>query len=80
MFSIDGLFMSLGSILSNKLRSALTTLGIGTTMIIAGIVTLIGMGVSMAWAPETRGMTLGEAAALPGKATKGAPVGHSAVN
>ncbi|RKR20030.1 MFS transporter [Arthrobacter oryzae] len=46
---------------------ALTTLGIGTTMIIAGIVTLIGMAVSMAWAPETRGMTLTEAAALPGK-------------
>lgn len=48
---------------------ALTTLGIGTTMIIAGVVTLLGMLVSMAWAPETRGMTLGEAAALPERAS-----------
>lgn len=51
---------------------ALTTLGIGTTMIIAGIVTLIGVAVSVAWAPETRGLTLGQAAALPGKAISNA--------
>ncbi|GAB4100337.1 MFS transporter [Sinomonas halotolerans] len=43
---------------------ALTGLGIGTTMVIAAIVTLLGMAVSMAWAPETRGLTLGQAAAL----------------
>jgi putative MFS transporter len=59
---------------------ALTTLGIGTTMIIAGVVTLIGMVVSMAWAPETRGMTLGEAAALPGKATTTASLGQPVAN
>ncbi|WP_320537177.1 MFS transporter [Pseudarthrobacter sp. IC2-21] len=43
---------------------ALGTLGIGTTMVIAGVVTLLGLAVSLAWAPETRGKTLGEAAKL----------------
>ncbi|MBN9747856.1 MFS transporter [Amycolatopsis sp. A1MSW2902] len=43
---------------------ALSGLGIGTTMIIAGVITLLGMVVSIAWAPETRGMTLAESAAL----------------
>jgi putative MFS transporter len=54
---------------------ALTTLGIGTTMIIAAVVTLVGLAVSIAWAPETRGLTLGEAAALPGRTAKaGSPI------
>jgi hypothetical protein len=44
---------------------ALDHLGIGTTMIIAAVITLIGAVVSLAWAPETRGLTLGETAALP---------------
>jgi putative MFS transporter len=44
---------------------ALTHLGIGTTMIIAAVITLIGAVVSVAWAPETRGLTLGESSALP---------------
>jgi putative MFS transporter len=43
---------------------ALDHLGIGTTMIAAAVITLIGAAVSVAWAPETRGMTLGESAAL----------------
>jgi putative MFS transporter len=43
---------------------ALATLGIGTTMIIAGVITLLGLLVSIAWAPETRGLTLAESAAL----------------
>jgi putative MFS transporter len=43
---------------------ALDHLGIGTTMIIAAVITLIGAVVSVAWAPETRGLTLGESAAL----------------
>jgi MFS transporter, putative metabolite transport protein len=43
---------------------ALASLGIGTTMIIAGLITLVGLLVSIAWAPETRGLTLGESAAL----------------
>jgi putative MFS transporter len=51
---------------------ALTHLGIGTTMIVAAVITLIGAVVSLAWAPETRGLTLGESAALP-EATVGAP-------
>ena len=51
---------------------ALSGLGIGTTMIIAAIVTLLGMVVSIAWAPETRGMTLGQAAALETAGPKGA--------
>ena len=42
-------------------------LGIGPTMIIAAVVTLVGAGVSVAWAPETRGLTLGESAALGSK-------------
>ncbi|GAA2203598.1 MFS transporter [Sinomonas flava] len=50
---------------------ALSGLGIGTTMIIAAIITLLGMVVSIAWAPETRGMTLGQAAALETAAPKG---------
>jgi putative MFS transporter len=49
---------------------ALATLGIGTTMIIAGVVTLLGLAVSLAWAPETRGKTLGEAAMLDGGASR----------
>jgi putative MFS transporter len=44
---------------------ALTHLGIGPTMIIGAVITFIGAVVSVAWAPETRGMTLGECAALP---------------
>ena len=47
---------------------ALTSLGIGTTMVIAAVVTLLGLAVSLAWAPETRGKTLGEAAMLDGGA------------
>src|SRR5689334_15768193 len=43
---------------------ALTGLGIGTTMIIAGVITLVGLLVSVAWAPETRGLTLAQSAAL----------------
>jgi MFS transporter, putative metabolite transport protein len=44
---------------------ALTYLGIGPTMIIAAVITLVGAIVSLAWAPETRGLTLGESSALP---------------
>lgn len=44
---------------------ALTGLGIGTTMIIAAGITLLGLVISLAWAPETRGLTLAESAALP---------------
>jgi putative MFS transporter len=48
---------------------ALSHIGIGPTMIIAGVITLTGAGVSVAWAPETRGLTLGESAALGRKTT-----------
>lgn len=43
---------------------ALTSLGIGTTMLIAGAITLVGLLISLAWAPETRGLTLAQSAAL----------------
>jgi MFS transporter, putative metabolite transport protein len=43
---------------------ALEHLGIGTTMIIAAVITLLGAAVSVAWAPETRGLTLSQCAAL----------------
>jgi MFS transporter, putative metabolite transport protein len=33
------------------------------------VITLIGAWVSVAWAPETRGLTLGESAALSSKTT-----------
>jgi putative MFS transporter len=45
---------------------SLSGLGIGTTMLIGGAITLIGALVSMAWAPETRGLTLAECATLAG--------------
>jgi putative MFS transporter len=38
-------------------------------MVIAAVITLIGAGVSVAWAPETRGLTLAESAALGSKTT-----------
>jgi putative MFS transporter len=38
-------------------------------MIFAAVITLIGAGVSVAWAPETRGLTLAESAALVDKTT-----------
>ena len=44
---------------------SLTGLGIGPTMLIAAAITLVGWGVSLAWAPETRGMTLAQSTALP---------------
>jgi MFS transporter, putative metabolite transport protein len=46
---------------------ALTHLGIGPTMIVGAVITFVGALVSVAWAPETRGLTLGESAALPDK-------------
>jgi putative MFS transporter len=46
---------------------ALSHIGIGPTMITAAVITLVGAGVSVAWAPETRGLTLGESAALGSK-------------
>lgn len=44
---------------------SLAGLGIGPTMVIGGVITLLGAGISVAWAPETRGLTLAESAALP---------------
>jgi MFS transporter, putative metabolite transport protein len=46
---------------------ALSHLGIGATMIIGAVVTLLGAGISVMWAPETRGLTLGECAAMTSK-------------
>lgn len=43
---------------------SLDTIGIGNTMFVAAGVTLLGLLVSMAWAPETRGLSLEEATAL----------------
>ncbi|HKU30969.1 MAG TPA: MFS transporter [Arthrobacter sp.] len=45
----------------------LSGLGIGTTMIIAGAITLLGALISILWAPETRGLSLTESAALGSK-------------
>jgi putative MFS transporter len=43
---------------------SLNSLGIGTTMLIAAGITLIGAVIAVLWAPETRGMCLTESAAL----------------
>jgi putative MFS transporter len=43
---------------------ALSGLGVGPTLTIGGLITLIGAAVSASWAPETRGLTLSEAASL----------------
>jgi putative MFS transporter len=45
-------------------------------MIVAAVITLIGAVVSVAWAPETRGLTLAESAALPDAATSTVPSGR----
>lgn len=47
---------------------SLSHLGTGTTMIIGAVVTFLGAVVSVMWAPETRGLTLGESAAMTPKA------------
>lgn len=43
---------------------ALSGLGIGATMLIGAVVTLLGALVSVLWAPETRDLTLAESASL----------------
>lgn len=43
---------------------SLTQLGTGGTMIVGAVVTFTGAVVSLMWAPETRGLTLGEACAM----------------
>jgi len=43
---------------------SLETIGIGNTMYVAAAVTLVGLIVSVAWAPETKSRDLSEAAAL----------------
>ncbi|MCU4540470.1 MFS transporter [Acinetobacter bereziniae] len=43
---------------------SLETIGIGNTMYVAAAVTLVGLIVSVAWAPETKSKDLSEAAAL----------------
>jgi hypothetical protein len=59
-----------------SIRRALEHLGIGTTMIVAAVITLVGAVVSLAWAPETRGMTLGESSALGGDTAPSAVAEH----
>ncbi len=43
---------------------SLQTLGISTTMLLSTLLTFLGLVVCLAWAPETRGLTLKEASAL----------------
>lgn len=43
---------------------SLTHLGTAWTMIVGAIITFVGAGVSILWAPETRGLTLGECASI----------------
>jgi MFS transporter, putative metabolite transport protein len=43
---------------------SLAHLGTGGTMIVGAVVTFTGAVVSVMWAPETRGLTLGECAAM----------------
>jgi Sugar (and other) transporter len=69
---VRGSAVGLASSLS-RIRAAIGTylvpkvldhLGIGPTMIVAAVITFVGAVASLAWAPETRGMTLGESSAL----------------
>jgi MFS transporter, putative metabolite transport protein len=46
---------------------SLSGLGIGTTMLIAAGVTFVGLIFSIMWAPETRGLSLTESAAVDGR-------------
>jgi putative MFS transporter len=46
---------------------SLSHIGTGATMIVGAVITLIGAVVSVMWAPETRGLTLGECAAISSK-------------
>ncbi|MEU2923798.1 MFS transporter [Streptomyces sp. NPDC007251] len=46
---------------------SLDRLGVGATMLIGAGITLVGWLVSFAWAEETRGRTLAETSALPGR-------------
>ncbi|MGN6405865.1 MFS transporter [Sinomonas sp.] len=55
---------------------ALSGLGIGLTMIIAAVITLLGAVISLVWAPETRGLSLSESAAL-GKAPQRSRSAHA---
>ncbi|RNG18382.1 MFS transporter [Streptomyces botrytidirepellens] len=50
---------------------SLSRLGIGTTMLIGAGITLVGWLVSVAWAEETKGRTLAETSALPGRSRQG---------
>ncbi|HWR08441.1 MFS transporter [Sporomusa sp.] len=43
---------------------SLKTIGIGNTMLVSTLLTLLGLIVCIAWAPETRGLTLKEASTL----------------
>jgi len=46
---------------------SLSHIGTGATMIVGAVITFIGAVVSVMWAPETRGLTLGECAAISSK-------------
>jgi putative MFS transporter len=48
---------------------SLSHIGTGATMIVGAVITFIGAIVSVMWAPETRGLTLGECAAINSKST-----------
>ncbi|WBO68541.1 MFS transporter [Streptomyces camelliae] len=54
---------------------SLDRLGIGPTMLIGAGITLVGLLVSVAWAEETRGLTLAEASAMPGRSRSAAAGG-----
>jgi putative MFS transporter len=44
---------------------SLTSLGIGTTMLLGAAITAFGVVISVLWAPETRGLSLSESSGLP---------------
>jgi MFS transporter, putative metabolite transport protein len=57
---------------------SLSGLGIGPTMLIAAGVTFVGLVVSIMWAPETRGLSLSESAAI-SEGDRPAAAAHKAV-
>ena len=52
---------------------ALDKIGVGPTMLVGTGITLLGLIVSIAWAPETRGLTLAETSMVGGDIEQGEP-------
>ena len=58
-------FSRIGAFLGTfGLPYCLKSIGIGPTMLIGAVITFVGMIATMAWAPETKGLTLAESSSI----------------